>query len=84
MLQEYENPQGGYPAGAEYPNENAMLRARKIMIHAVNEAMAPGLDGLGAGGGDEFIDLLSKEIVRSASFYAVELAETLKKIHALG
>lgn len=84
MLQMRENPQGGCPAGVEHPNENAVLRAKKIMIHAVNEAMAPALELLSCGGCDELIDVLAKEIVRSASFYALGLSDTLKELHKLG
>lgn len=84
MLREYENPQGGGPAGRELPDGNAVLRAKKIMMHAVNEAMEPALDSLGTGGCDEFIAALEKEIVRSASFYAIYLAEALKKVHGRG
>lgn len=51
------------------------------MLRAVNEAMEPALDSLGAGGCDELISALKKEIVRSASFYAIYLAEALKKVH---
>ena len=43
--------------------------------------MEPALDGLGTGGCDELISALKKEIVRSASFYAIYLAEALKKVH---
>ena len=78
MLKEYENPQGSCPAGRE---TDVTLRARRIMLRAVNEAMEPALDSLGAGGCDELISALKKEIVRSASFYAIYLAETLKKVH---
>ena len=54
------------------------------MLRAVNEAMEPALDSLGTGGCDELISALEKEIVRSASFYAIYLADALKKVHALG
>ena len=81
MLREYENPQGGSSAGGELPDGNAELRAKKIMMHAVNEAMKPALDSLGTGGCDELIAALEKEIVRSASFYAIYLADALKKVH---
>ena len=78
MLKEYENPQGSCPAGRE---TDVTLRARRIMLRAVNEAMEPALDSLGTGGCDELISALKKEIVRSASFYAIYLAEVLKKVH---
>ena len=44
--------------------------------------MEPALDSLGTGGCDELISALEKEIVRSASFYAIYLAEEKKKAHA--
>ena len=44
--------------------------------------MEPALDSLGTGGCDELISALEKEIVRSASFYAIYLADALKKAHA--
>ncbi len=81
MLKEYENPQGSCPAGRE---TDVTLRARRIMLRAVNEAMEPALDSLGTGGCDELLSALKKEIVCSASFYAIYLADALKKVHALG
>lgn len=78
MLQVHENPQGSCPAGRE---TDGTLRARRIMLRAVNEAMEPALDSLGTGGCDELISALEKEIVRSASFYAIYLADALKKVH---
>ena len=81
MLQVHENPQGGSPAGRE---TDVTLRARRIMLRAVNEAMEPALDSLGTGGCDELISALEKEIVRSASFYAIYLADALRKVHGLG
>lgn len=57
------------------------LESQRDSNLAVNEAMEPALDSLGAGGCDELISALKKEIVRSASFYAIYLAEALKKVH---
>ena len=57
------------------------LESQRDSNLAVNEAMEPALDSLGAGGCDELIAALEKEIVRSASFYAIYLADALKKVH---
>lgn len=81
MNWKHESPQGGCPAGME---TDVTLRARRIILRAVNEAMEPALDSLGTGGCNELVSALEKEIVRSASFYAIFLADALKKVHALG
>lgn len=62
MLQMRENPQDGCPAGTEIPDGNAVLRAKKIMIHAVNEAMAPMLELLGCGGCDKLRTLANTAV----------------------
>lgn len=80
MNWEHESPQDGCPAGMEI---DVTLRARRIILRAVNEAMEPALDSLGTGGCNELVSALEKEIVRSASFYAISLADALKKVHAL-